>query len=289
MSHPLRSPETLQSAAVATGNGNICQVYGCSTVGMQVTIAATATITFEATVDGTTWVAVSAVNIGSGASGSTATATGTYIANVAGFLTFRARISTWGSGAVTVTALVTEEAGGVSAGGQAGEAHVGEVGGSATTISVTLTRPADTTTYTANDEMTDTGGAILTFASAARISGGTGYITDVIVVDSAAVATKAQLLLFLFDTTSTPVADNGAFVLTDAVLNTCIGVVPFNIWYPGDDTSGASGNAVGVYTGPPISFKTVGSANLFGRYKVLNGYVPVSGEVFVTRLKVRRD
>jgi len=164
------------------------------------------------------------------------------------------------------------------------------VAGSGTTCDVTLTRPANTTTYAANDEVTDTGGAILTFTGAARVSGGMGYITDLVVSSSANVAAKPQLWIFLYDTTSTPASDNAAFAPTDGVQDTCVAVLPINIWYPGDDTAGATGNAIGVYSGPPVAYKTSGSANLFGRVKILNAYVPpANSETFKFRMKVRFD
>jgi len=100
---------TLQNAAVATGNGTVLAVDRFTSVGLQVTIATTATVTFEVTQDGTTWASATCVSVAntSGTLVSTATATGTYQCNVAGMMQFRARISAWTSGAVTVTARAT--------------------------------------------------------------------------------------------------------------------------------------------------------------------------------------
>lgn len=154
-----------------------------------------------------------------------------------------------------------------------------------TAVDVALTRPSDTTTYAANDEISSstTAPAVNTITSAARASGGTVRLRAASCVDSSNVATKAQLLVYIFDTTTTPNNDNAAFAPADSVLNTCVGILPFNIWYPGDDTSGATGNAFSPYLGPELDIKTVGSANLFFRVKVLNAYVPTSAEVLTFR------
>lgn len=99
----------LQDAAVATGNGTAMPVAQYTSVGVQVTIATTATVVFEVSQNGSTWAAVACVNITSTSSAlaSSATATGTYQCSVAGMQYFRARISAWTAGAVTVTATAT--------------------------------------------------------------------------------------------------------------------------------------------------------------------------------------
>jgi len=154
-----------------------------------------------------------------------------------------------------------------------------------TAIDVTLTRPADTTTYTANDEISSSTSApaVNTITSAARATGGYVRLRAAACVDSSSVATKAQLLVYIFDTTTTPNNDNAAFAPSDSVMNTCVGILPFNVWYPGDDTSGATGNAFSPYLGPELDIKTTSTANLFFRVKVLNAYVPTSAEAFVFR------
>lgn len=105
----------LQNAATSTGNGNAIWVTDAgdgafATVVAQVTIADTATITWEgtlgksATQTNNTWVAIPAVNISTDAQATTATASGVYRLNVIGMAQVRARISSHGAGAVTVRA-----------------------------------------------------------------------------------------------------------------------------------------------------------------------------------------
>lgn len=99
---------TLQSAAVATGNGTAANVAGRSRIGVQVTGITTATITFEATIDGSNWVALAMSPAGGGAAATTVTADGLVSGTVAGFAQFRARISAYTSGTITATGLVTD-------------------------------------------------------------------------------------------------------------------------------------------------------------------------------------
>ena len=109
---------TLQSAATATGNGTVLPVSQFTSVAVQVTISATATVTFEGTQDGSTWastVCSSTANT-SGTLVTSATATGLYQCSVAGLSHFRARISSYGSGTVTVngratTAVISKKSG----------------------------------------------------------------------------------------------------------------------------------------------------------------------------------
>ena len=93
---------TLQSGATATGNGTAMDVGGLAVAGLQVTGITTATITFEGTVDGSNWVAVRALNLGTGAVGTTATADGVFEVPVAGLSQLRARISAYTTGTITV-------------------------------------------------------------------------------------------------------------------------------------------------------------------------------------------
>jgi hypothetical protein len=76
---------------------------GKSTVGVQITGTFVATVTFEATIDGTNWTAINAVTNQTGALVTTATATGLWQIDVAGYIGFRVRCSAFTSGTVVVT------------------------------------------------------------------------------------------------------------------------------------------------------------------------------------------
>lgn len=98
---------TLQSAAAATGNGAVFDVTGYSAIGAQVTGTFVGTVTWEVTVDGSTWVGILLAPPSTGTGALTATAPGVFTASVAGLTQFRARVSAYTSGAITVTALAT--------------------------------------------------------------------------------------------------------------------------------------------------------------------------------------
>jgi hypothetical protein len=101
----------MQVAAVATGNGTVIVTTeldggAMTAVTFQVTGITTATITWEATIDGT-WVAVQATNLNSGTAATTATADGLYRFTCLGLMQVRARISAWTSGTITVTGVAS--------------------------------------------------------------------------------------------------------------------------------------------------------------------------------------
>jgi len=121
--------KTLQSAAAATQDGDTINVDGFSTVGVQVTISNTATVTFEATQNLSTWQAVVCTLTSSTSATlvSTATATGTYHCNVAGMVAFRVRVSAYTSGTVTVTATASPAVLGKKGGGAGGGLASGDI------------------------------------------------------------------------------------------------------------------------------------------------------------------
>src|SRR5213078_3780426 len=141
----------------------------------------------------------------------------------------------------------------------------------------------------AGDEMTDTGGAILTLTGAATKSGGSGIISQITMSCSSNAATKPQLECWIFDTTSTPQTDNAAFAPSDAIVNTLLGVVPLNTSYVGDATAN-TGSFV-MDSGPiTLPFVAVGSANLFMRVVVRNAYVAgANSDTLLFRAKCLQD
>lgn len=101
---------TMQNAAVAVGNGIPVNGFnpddgGYVTLTAQVQGITTATVTWEATIDGTNWVAVQFTNLTDGVDATTATSDGLYRIVISGFAQVRARISAWTSGTITVTGV----------------------------------------------------------------------------------------------------------------------------------------------------------------------------------------
>jgi hypothetical protein len=101
--------EILQTAAVAIGNGTSAQVSGLSWGVAQIVGITTATITWEATIDGTNWAGIRATLLSSGTAAATATADGLYQIDLRGLSQIRARISAWTSGTITVTLNAAED------------------------------------------------------------------------------------------------------------------------------------------------------------------------------------
>jgi hypothetical protein len=172
---------------------------------------------------------------------------------------------------------------------QTGTAVAGNVGGLTKTVSSVLTRPANTTTYTANDEMTDTGGTIRTLTAMATATGGKGIITHCLLSCSSNGGTKPTYTVYVYDTTSTPQTDNAAFAPSDGVQDTCIGSFTLTTAEVGDATAN-TGNFT-MDSGPiHLPYTTVGSADLYFRVKVTNGYTPgANSDTNTFRFKTQQD
>jgi hypothetical protein len=145
----------LQSAAVAVGNGTAVvptnSDEGAFTLlTLQIVGITTATITWEASVDGTNYVAVNARNVNTQVVATTATADGLYRINATGYFSLRARISAWTSGTIYVYGLLSAM----------GDAGVGATDASLTTLNTTLT-----TTNTEIGGLTETAPATDTASS----------------------------------------------------------------------------------------------------------------------------
>lgn len=99
---PVTRFQPMQLAATATGNGNVLQTSDLAVVVLQTSGTFTATVTYEATADGTNFATLTCYTI-SGSSGvTTAAAAAVVRCNVAGWQGIRARVSAYTSGSVTV-------------------------------------------------------------------------------------------------------------------------------------------------------------------------------------------
>lgn len=100
----------MQSAAAATGNGTAVDCINpndgaITTLTAQVTGTFVGTVTFEGTIDGTTWVAIGFTSLADMTTiATTAAAAGIFRATVLGLKQVRARVSAYTSGTITVTA-----------------------------------------------------------------------------------------------------------------------------------------------------------------------------------------
>lgn len=149
------------------------------------------------------------------------------------------------------------------------------------TVSHDLTRPADTTAYTNNDQISNSTSApvAMTFTGAARKSGGSGIITDLVVLTDNDPATTLQAELYLYDSSVTLQNDNSAWTMTDADQKKLVGVIPFTL-------TDVGANDVTHIQGLNIGFTCVGSADLRGSLRAKNAYTPANAEVITFRLKI---
>ena len=151
------------------------------------------------------------------------------------------------------------------------------------TVQTDVTRPADTAVYAASDALSDSTSAPtsggFTFTGAARISGGSGIITDACFTTSNDPATRMSGELWIFNTSVTNINDNAAFVVSDSEIKTCVAVIPFTF-------ADAGNNGFAQASGLSIMFKCSGSANLRFLYRVRNAYTPANAEVITATLKI---
>jgi hypothetical protein len=149
------------------------------------------------------------------------------------------------------------------------------------TVSVDITRPSNTTAYTAGDALSNsasaptTGG--FTFTSAARASGKRTMLADMVIASSN-VSAALQGEIWIFDTAVTNINDNSAFAVSDSEIKTLVAKVPFGL--------AAVGNNSAVHL-PNLGMviDTSGSADLRFLVRVVNDYSPASAEVLTVRAK----
>ena len=107
--------------------------------------------------------------------------------------------------------------------------------------------------YAAGDAV----GGLLTFANAARATGGGGVLKNVIIIDDD--GEDAVLELWLFKVTFTAIADNLAWAPSEADLENCIGVISTN-----DGTWYAAGTPSVCHIEPAMRYDLTGTS-LFGQ------------------------
>lgn len=104
---PVTRFANLQSAAAATGNGNLFNTSDLSVAIIQTSGTFVGTITYEATADGSVFSSLTCYTIGGSSGVTTATAAAAVRCTVAGWQGVRARVSAFTSGTITVYASGT--------------------------------------------------------------------------------------------------------------------------------------------------------------------------------------
>lgn len=119
-------------------------------------------------------------------------------------------------------------------------------------VVVSATPTLDTLIYASGDSLHTT---VLSFASAVRVTGGSGYVDKLVVVDNDLQSAAGEL--WLFSASVTPAAANAAHSISDADAALCVGVIPFGTYYA------SALNSVSVAKDIRLPF-TVAATTLFG-------------------------
>lgn len=119
-------------------------------------------------------------------------------------------------------------------------------------VVVSATPTLDTLIYASGDSLHT---AVLSFANAVRVSGGSGVVDKLIVVDKDLQSAAGEL--WLFSASVTPAAANAAHSISDADAALCVGVIPFGTYYA------SALNSVSVAKDIRLPF-TVAATTLFG-------------------------
>ena len=188
-----------------------------------------------------------------------------------------------GTDGTNLRMLAVSSAGIASVIGTAGEAHLGEIGGRIVTSEKEFTRPADTTAYASGDCVSSSTSAPATqeLTSAARVSGGSGYITGIVLSKSTASTTAVPFRIWFFNSTRTPTNDNSALVLAYTDKSSLLGYADVNVV----GTSGFT-CAFGIENAARLPFVSSGTS-LWYVLQVLGSYTPGNAETF--NLKIRID
>lgn len=96
-------PHIFQDAIEAAVAGTAMEIEGLSGVGVQIEGITSATITFQASIDGSTWYSVQALNLTSHAVAPTTTADGLYVVFAPAMTQLRCNITTYATGTITIT------------------------------------------------------------------------------------------------------------------------------------------------------------------------------------------
>jgi hypothetical protein len=157
-----------------------------------------------------------------------------------------------------------------------------------TTANASVTRPANTTAYTAGDVVGTEATHLLRFqvTEPKKERGTPGKITRAKVICDASQATNPTLELWLFTRTLAAQADHAAFAVTDAEALTVIGVIQLATAFVGY----ASNNHVQQSAALDVKFEIpANSGIIYGCLVVRNAYTPVSGETMTAVIEMELD
>ena len=155
------------------------------------------------------------------------------------------------------------------------------VRGSLLQVNISQTPTVSTSpAYTIGDAL----GGLLTFANAARVSGGSGIVAAVTVMCKTPALVPA-VDLYVFNQTFTATSDNAAFAPSDGDMANCIGVIPIAAWA---QETASSVNSIATRFGLGFPFLLTGTS-LFGQMVTRTAFTASGTSDFVIGLQVWQD
>jgi hypothetical protein len=149
--------------------------------------------------------------------------------------------------------------------------------------STDITRPANTTAYTAGDGVGTATACVQTLNNAAKINSGGGRITAVRLFKSGTTVTNATFTVLFFNAAPTDVADNAAFNLLYAEQSRFIASVALSTM----TVQGSGGGFAFTLPSPMIYYQTAqGSKALYAVIIATAAYTPASAETFALSVTV---
>jgi hypothetical protein len=155
------------------------------------------------------------------------------------------------------------------------------VTGGAYRSTATITRPSNTTAYTAGDVVGDTGGSAIISLSAAGPSGGFVIIQSVSLVfsDSTAPSGMGAFRLHLYSASPTAIADNAAFDLLSGERASYMGFIDL----PAPQDFGSTLYTQADYVGRLVKLAAA-SSSVFVEIETRGAYTPVSASTIALRV-----
>jgi len=149
--------------------------------------------------------------------------------------------------------------------------------------SATITRPADTTAYTANDVVGTSPATNITFSDILPEEGQHFYISGVKMIYNTAsvISGMSSFILYLFDSAPTAIADNSAWTLLSADKDKYLGSIEIDL--PTDL------GAVLVSIKDNINIKrklATSSTTIYGQLKTSGAFTPGSADVINITLQI---
>lgn len=155
-------------------------------------------------------------------------------------------------------------------------------------LTASFTRPANTDDYAVNNAVSNSTSAptILTFANAARVNGGSGYLVKAELCTDQAECTAA-FRLHLFTTSVTPVNDNAAYTSLWVNQSARVGYLDF---LTVSQEGAGSTSAFGLWVGSPLLYVCdAASTTLYGLLETKSIFTPASGQNFAIKLGVDKN